>query len=322
FLAVLIIGYHFYAASQAENQITQLIEQQTAQRGDISVQYSDIEVTPFTGKFIISDLTIIFGNHIERTKEITVDLAYLDVLNFYLGGTEYALKHLYEAEALLLKPSYINKANFHQLSSDSLHLHFSGQVLDAIRSAVSDTAFSHNQQIQARGSHLNLQVPQTLITGFKANHFTYSGSVDAGKKLFWQEGNQKITMDSLTWTPMPSFQENYRFIIQGFEYQPDAIPFQTAEFRASPAAGSDLMEIHAELKSELALVSADSKIELSQPTGTSRLQDARITVTDFSPSFKRVLENVEQLLSISLPRNEQGIVIPLKGTLANPQIGK
>src|SRR5699024_11597928 len=127
FLVALVIGYHLYAASQAEKQITQLIKQQTAQRGDISVQYSDIEVTPFTGKFIISDLTIIFGNHIERTKEITVDLAYLDVLNFYLSGTEYALKHLYEAEALLLKPSYINKANFHQLSSDSLHLHLAGR---------------------------------------------------------------------------------------------------------------------------------------------------------------------------------------------------
>src|SRR5699024_4717075 len=111
-------------------------------------------------------------------------------------------------------------------------------------------------------------------------------------------------------------------IFQGFEYQPDAIPFQKAEFHASPTTGSELMEIHVELKSELALVSADSKIEFRQPTGTSRLHDARITVTDFSPSFKRVLENVEQLLSISLPRNEQGIVIPLKGTLANPQIGK
>src|SRR5699024_11711524 len=113
----------------------------------------------------------------------------------------------------------------------------------------------------------------------KANHFTYSGSVDAGKKLFWQEGNQKITMDSLTWTPMPSFQENYRFIIQGFEYQPDAIPFQKAEFHAAPAAASGLMDMHADLKSELALASADSKTEISQPTGTSRSQDATMTVT-------------------------------------------
>src|SRR5699024_11627464 len=118
FLVALVIGYHFYAASQAEKQITQLIKQQTAQRGDISVQYSDIEVTPFTGKFVISDLTIIFGNHIERTKEITVDLAYWDVLNFYLGGTEYALKNLYEDEALVLRLTYVNQENIHNLHSE------------------------------------------------------------------------------------------------------------------------------------------------------------------------------------------------------------
>lgn len=321
-LAALIVGYHFYTASQAEEQIVQLIEEQTASNSSISVQHSSVEVTPFTGKVIISDLTIVLEDHIERAKQLTVDLTYYDVLKFYLGGTEYALEHLYQAEAVFLKPSYVNKSNLQQLSSDNLHIHFEGQALDAIRAAVTDTSFDEEQKIRAEGSGLQTQFPETLIAGLKAEKFRYNGSIAADKRYFWSEGQHSVVIDSLSWTPFEAFQNKYGFFIKGFGYPTDDIPFKSAAFRSVPQQQSDRLRIESELKSELALLSVDGFVDLQRPWSTSRLQDARVRVSDLSSSFNRVLENIEQLLSISLPRDEDGITIPIEGTLSDPAIAR
>ncbi len=319
-VAAIVIGYHFYAAGQAEEQIIQLIEEQTTGDHSISVKHSSVEVTPFTGKIIIRDLTIILGNHIERAGRLTVDLSYLDVLKFYLGGTEYALKHLNRAEAVLLNPSYVNKSTLHQVSSDSLHIHFEGEALDGIRAAVTDTVFSKPQAIRAEGSRLRLQFPNTLISGLQVKEFQYSGTVTAGDSLFWREGRHEVTMDSLRWKPFEAFQNKYGFFIKGFGYTTDAIPFQSARFQSTPQPQSGMLQVQSQLKSELALVSAEGVVDLQQPLGRSALENTTLSITDFSDSFSRVLENVEQLLSISLPRSEDGITIRIEGTISEPVI--
>lgn len=318
-LAALIAGYHFYAANQAEDQIRVLIEEQTAGNSSISVKYSSVEVTPFTGKVIFRDLTVIQGDHIERAQQFTVDLNYFDVLTFYIGGTEYALEHLYRAEALLLKPSYVNKSNLQQISSDSLHIHFEGQALDGIRAAVTDTFFSERQTIQAEGSGLRYQLPETLVAGLEVNTFRYDGTIAGGEKFFWSEGRHEVVMDSLTWKPSEAFQSKYGFFVKGFGYTTDAIPFQSARFQSSPQPQSDMLLVKSELESELALISVNGDVRPQQPLGTSQLRNTSISLSNFSESFTRVLENIEQLLSISLPRNEEsGITIPIKGTLSDP----
>lgn len=320
--AAIIIGYHFYAAGQAEKQIIQLIEEQTKGNRSISVKHSSIEVTPFTGKIIIRDLTIILDNHIERARRLTVDLSYLNALKFYLRGTEYALKHLNRAEALLLNPSYVNRSTLQQVSSDSLHIHFEGEALDGIRAAVADTVFSERQTIRAEGSQLRLQFPNMLVSGLQVKDFHYSGTVAAGKRFFWKEGGHEVTMDSLWWKPFEDFQNRYGFFIKGFGYDTDAIPFQSARFQSTPQPQSGMLHVQTRLKSELALISVDGSVDLQQPLGSSALKNTTLSITDFSDSFSRVLENVEQLLSISLPRSEDGITIRIEGTLSEPVISR
>lgn len=319
-ILVAITGYHFYAAAQAEEQIQFLIEEQASKAGSISVQYSSLDVTPFTSKVQFRDVTIVFGNHIERAKELTVDLAYLDVLGIYIRGTEYGLEHLHSAYALLVKPSYVNKSNLRQISADSLHLRFNGQALDGIRAAIVDTAFSKNQQLQIDGTGLSLQLPQTSVPRFRAQTFNYTGSISAGKNSFWEEGSHEVTMDSLAITPAESFQNNYGFFLQGFGYATDSVPFRSASFSSAPQPQPGVLQITSDLKSELALVSAKGEVTLHQPLGTSSLDQTTITISEFSPSFKKVLENIEKLLSISLPRQNDGIVIQVGGTLSNPMI--
>ncbi|WP_372637510.1 hypothetical protein [Fodinibius sp.] len=321
-VSAIVIGYHFYAAGQAEEQIIQLIEEQTTGDHAISVKHSSVEVTPFTGKIIIRDLTIILGNHIERAGRLTVDLRYLDVLKFYFGGTEYALKNLNRAEALLLNPSYVNKSTLQQVSSDSIHIHFEGEALDGIRAAVTDTVFGKPQAIRAEGSRLRLQFPNTLVSGLQVKDFQYRGTVAAGDRLFWKEGRHEVTMDSLIWKPFEAFQDKYGFFIKGFGYSTDAIPFQSARFQSTPKPQPGMLQVQTRLKSELALFSADGLVDLQQPLGKSALENATLSITDFSDSFSRVLENVEQLLSISLPRSEDGITIRIEGSISEPVINR
>ncbi|MCW9708540.1 hypothetical protein [Fodinibius salsisoli] len=317
-ILVAILGYHYYAASQAEQQIRALIEEQTAEAGSISVQYSDLDVTPFTGKVRFQDLTIIFGNHIERAKELTVDLSYLDVLGIYIGGTEYGLEHMHSADAFLSNPSYVNKESLRQVAADSLQIRFNGQALDGIRAAITDTVFTENQKLHLNGRRLRLQLPKTSVTNFKAQTFNYTGSIPAGEDSFWEEGTHEVSMDSLTVTPAVSFQNSYGFFIQGFGYATDAIPFQSAGFSSTPQPQPGVLQFTSNLKSELALVSAEGLLTLREPLGNSPLEETTVTVSDFSPSFQKVLANIEKLLSISLPRKDNGIFIRLRGTLSNP----
>jgi hypothetical protein len=321
-ILAVFVGYHFYAAAQAEQKINTLIEEQTATAGSVSVQYSALDVTPFSGKVQFQDVTIIFGNHIERAKELTVDLSYLDVLGIYIGGMEFGLRHMNSADAFLLNPSYVNKSSLGEIAADSLKLQFNGQALDGIRAAIVDTAFSENQELRVNGTGLRFQLPQSFVTNFKAQTFDYTGSIPAGENSFGEEGTHNLVMDSLTVAPAASFQDSYGFFIKGFGYATDAIPFQSASVSSTPQPQPGVLEITSQLKSELALTSVEGMLTLREPLGASPIEQATITVSDFSPSFQKVLANIEKLFSISLPRNDDEIYIRLKGTLGNPVVAQ
>lgn len=321
-LILAIIGYHFYAANQAEQQIEMLIEQQTDTANAPVVEYSSLKVTPFSGKVIMRDLTIVMNQHIERSDKLTIDLSYIDALKFYTGGTEYALENIYSAEAELVNPSYLNQSKQHRVSAEQLQLFFEGQALDAIRTAVVDTVYSVSQHFRAQGSKLQMEFPKTLITGLKANTFQYQGSIEPNNIDYWKEGVHEVTMDSLTWTPLASFQESYNFVIQGFGYAPDAIPFESASFTSRPDSASNRLYIHSELKAELAHVTAEGYLNPQQPFVKSQLEEADITVDNFSASFERVLQNAEKLFSFSLNQRNGSIAFDIKGTMDDPTVNK
>lgn len=320
-LVIAIIGYHFLAASQAEQQIDEAIREQTAKTNTISIQYSEIDIVPFSADITISDLNIIFGNHIERAQQLKIDLSYLDFLNIYFGGAEYGLDHLDKATITALSPSYTNKAELQEVKSDSLTITYQGNALDGIQSAVNGNPFSADQSIEIQGSNITFSVPKTFLSTVKAQELNYSGSISKAQTNFWKEGNHHIRLDSLLWTPSESFQNKYSFFIKGFGYPTDAIPFQSAELRTKPVSQSDdTLAINSTLKSELALLTSQGNIILKQPLENSEFHDMQILLSDFSERFGNVLNNIEQLLSITLPKSEEGITIQLQGSIDNPKV--
>lgn len=321
-LILAIIGYHFYAANQAEQQIEMLIEQQTDTANAPVVEYSSLKVTPFSGKVIMRDLTIVMNQHIERADKLTIDLSYIDALKFYTGGTEYALENIYSGKANLINPSYLNQSKQHRVSAEQLQLFFEGQALDAIRTAVVDTVYSVSQHFRAEGTKLQMEFPNTLVSGLKANTFQYQGSIGPNNIDYWRQGVHEVTMDSLTWTPLASFQENYNFVIKGFGYAPDAIPFKSANFTSKPDSASNRLYIHSELKAELAQVTAKGYLDPQQSLAQSQLEEASITIDNFSDSFERVLQNAQKLFSFSLNQRNGAIIFDIRGTVDDPTVSK
>jgi hypothetical protein len=321
-LCAAIIGYHFYAASQAEQQIDEAIQEQSAQNNSLSVQYSSIDVAPFSATISIRDLTVIFGNHIERTQHLLLDISYLDFLNIYIGGLSYGLDRLDQAGMTVIQASYVNRGGLEEIKLDTLNISYTGNVLDGLQSAVNKTNFVSSHSIEAQSAGLRILLPNTTLSKIVADEFLYSGSIPSGEQNFWKNGQHQFAMDSLTWTPSKSFQETYSFFIKGFGYPTDAIPFESVQLHSQPVPEDNTLKIESSIKSELALLSSSGLIKLETPLGNSELHNMRIRMTDFSDSFSNVLSNLERLLSISLPQTNDGITLKVEGTLSNPSIAE
>jgi len=321
-LLCLIIAYHFYAAYQAEQQIDTAIQEQTSKTNNVSVQYSSIDVAPFSGNVSMSDLTLILGDHIERAQQLQFKASYLDFLNIYIGGIQYGLDHLNRVQITLTRPSYVNQSGREEIKADTLHISYQGNALNGLRSAINGTPFASSQEIDAQSSGLILQFPNTTFFKLTAKKFNYSGTILSGKQNYWTDGSHQFAMDSLTWTPSESFQNTYSFFIKGFGYDTDAIPFKSAHLNYEP--GSQPLNIHVEsaIKSELALISGSGSIQLKRPYRQSHLQDMTISITEFSKKFSQVINNIDKMLSISLNPDKQGITLKLTGTISNPRLAK
>lgn len=318
----LLIGYHFWAASQAEAQIDKAIQQQSEKSEALSVQYSGIEVSPFAATVSIRDLTVMLGHHIERTQHLELDMSYFDFLNIYFGGLRYGLKNLTQANVSLLSPSYVNRSGLQEIKSDSLHITYTGQALDGLLSAVNGTSFTHPHNIEARSSNLTVSLPKTTFTKLTTREFRYSGSIESQQQSFWRNGTHHFGMDSLTWTPSESFQKKYSFFIKGFGYPTDAIPFQSAQLHVNQVPQNNMLRIESTLKSELALLSGAGFIALEKPLGNSDLVKTKISLTKLSEPLQNVITNIERLFSISLPKSSDGITVQIDGTLSNPRLAK
>ena len=319
---IAIVGYHYIASSQAEQQIDEALQEYDRQHDTISINYSLIDITPFSADVTINNLTIIFGNHIERANQINIDLGYWDFLNIYFGGAEYGLKKLENAVITAATPSYINRVARQEIKSDSLTIIYRGNVLDGLRNAINKTTFQYHHTLNIASKNTTISLPNTLLKKITADQLHYEGIISDSNTNFWTEGNHTIRLDSLIWTPSPAFQDRYSFFIKGFGYNSDAIPFEFAELNSRPSTTGDTLSINTDLKSELALFSVDGSIKRVQPFVDSQLYNTQLSLSQFSERFGNMLTNIERLLNISLPNENGTITIDLTGTVSNPRIAR
>jgi len=320
-LSLLLVTYHYFAASQAEDQITKAIAEQNKSNDSLSIQFTGLDIAPFAATVTLDDLTIISGNHIERAANLQLDMGYSDFLNIYFGGSHYGLKHLNEIKVRAIQSSYLDKSGMQEVKADTLHVHFTGSALDALQTLTQNKPLASEQTIRSKGSALTVSLPGTSVNRVVAEKFSYTTSFDAGQPNIVLAHHQ-ISLDSLMWTPSENFQQQYSFFIKGFGYPTEAIPFHSANLIWSPQKAGSKIALESTIESELVLAAASGYIIPQTPFEHSLLEDMDLSLSEFSKSFSVVLQNIERLLDLKLSRQDNGIKVPITGTVSQPHLAK
>lgn len=319
-LIILILGYHFYAASRAEDQINKALTQLTEQQHSFSLQYSGLNIKPFRADLTIRDVTTVSGPHIIRLNSLTVDISYTALLRLYFFGTKNAIRHISPLSMGFINPSYNFSNNLGELKSDTMQVTYSGNLLDGLQRLQSDTTFAKKHKITFKMDGFSAVLPDTNRSSIKADQLQYQITFSPDRQLSLLNVGHQLSAQNIVWSPTSSLQQQYSFIIKGLGYPTDAIPFKSFKASISPTKKLQLTAIDWTLRSELALISSSGFLQTYRSIGNSEFQDTKITLTDLSPSFRQTLQNIEQLFSFSLPRVEENIELPVEGTLSNPSV--
>lgn len=316
-----LFAYHFYAAGSAEENIDTSIQEITTEiKGQLSVSYSSINVSPFSGDILFTDLNIIRNQDIRRARSLMFDFSYLDFLNISLFGAEYGLKRIRDGKVTLEQVSLTNRRSLTEIKVDSLALNYRGDLWELLIRGFRDT-------VRTVSSH-NFDAAGTLFTFSRPGNF---GIMKADTLHFDNTFKHYPAGDSLagstsllgiTWTPPASFQDKYRFFIQGFGYKPEAIPFRKASATYTYESELDLLSMNEiNLQSELFSGSLSGDIEIDPVTfPNSTIRDASLKIGNLSQQLQNFLSNAEKLFGVRIPMADDQISISITGTVDEPEI--
>lgn len=317
-----LFAYHFIAENQAEEQIETAIQEQfnksfTRQ----SMQYSTIEVSSFRGDISLGDVTVIQDATIRRSSHILMDLSYWDFLKIYLMGLQYGLENLEQAQIRLLQPSQVNRETLAEVKFDTLHINYTGNAWDGILSIAHDSTFQTDHTLEVNGSSFRYTGPGSGPGAFKSNDFNLNLTFAKGSSLLLPGGSGSSELTTLTWSPPAGVQQNYSFFIKGLGFQPDSIPVRQAEFSWEMEPSLPRIELkRGKISTELCQIKLEGDLITGPSFKHTKINAATVSITDFSEQFARILDNVEKIFNISLPKQGDSIVFQIGGTLEKPFI--
>lgn len=319
-LIVLIIGYHFIAASQAEDQIDEAIQEQATKSEAMSVQYSSIDVAPFSGNVSMSDLTFIFGNYIERAQHIELDLGYLDFLKIYLGGTEYGLKNINRMNAIITRPAVVFQESARELKGDILDLNYEGNMYDMLRHSVTGVPMEHAHHLEAVITHFRLTQPGAKWGSFRADSLYFQADVPTSALSLVNAKHLRSKADGIIWNPPKEIQEKYGFFMRGFGYDTGSVPVDSLLLRLNASDENNRKQMNLDLHTELFHARAVAGIRLnSQTYSKSIFEGGTVSLIETSKEFDNFLRNAEKLFGTSLPHQSEQL-LEFSGPLTAPDI--
>lgn len=320
FLIIGLFAYHFYAAKNAEKKLDKSIKEIVAgEQHGISVSYSSINVSPFSGDILFTDLNIIRNQDIRRAQSVRFDLHYLDFLNFSLFGPEYGLRRIDYGKLELKYLSLTKRESLTEFKTDSLAVIYRGNLWELLTLGITDSPAASAHRIDGSGTSFTLSRPE------------YFGVIKADTLYFdlhieHNSGGRSITgntsLSAITWTPTESFQEKYGFFLQGFGYQTQAIPFRRATTEYSYKPVSNALTIpEMKLYSELFTGSLAGDIEIERDSfSKSGITNLLIQFGDLSPKMQNFLSNAEKLFGVRIPMKDNKLSIGITGTIGDPEI--
>ncbi len=317
-----LFAYHFYAANSAEQMLDETI-QKTSQKAasNLTIDYSSIDINPFTGDILFSDINIIRDQAIQRATSAHFDLSYSDFLNFMLWGTESGLKQVNSGILNLRDISYTDRQTFMEIKVDSLRVDYSGNLWNLIVLGVTNRPPQIQHNWQAFGTRFRFYYPESGVGDISAD--TLQARSFFGKPEVPSDSlSHKFELSGITWTPPASVQEKYQFFIKGFGYPTDEIPLKRASFRYQPTQTRNLYSIEEiTLQSELFTTTLQGYLRLNEnEISQSSLQNMTVRIHDISKRFRNFLQQLGKLVGLSVSFEEQQIQAQLNGPLAKPDV--
>ncbi len=322
-LGIILVGlliFHFWAANQAETQIDATIQAQVDSLvTPFSVQYSSVDVSPFSGNLEFRDVTIIEQANIERANRVFIDLSYFDFLKIFFSGAEEGLKDITATDISLTKISYVNRESMQEISLASAELEYTGNLWDGIRRVYLREAGNVQHQVNVYGKTLSYSKPNSTFGTFKSDSLSLQLGFPEGSRGLAQAASSAY-MHDITWNPPSRVRNQYGFFIQGFGYELNSIPVSNFNMQVTHSGDNSIEISDGKILTELATVNFDGSIVQDSTWSDARFSPLNVSVVELSPQMKNVLSNLENLLGIEVSRQQSGIHFQLVGPISNPAL--
>lgn len=326
-LAVFILlsgffAYHFVAANNAERTLDESIQEIAQNAGaGLTISYSSIEVSPFSGDILFSDVNIIRDQNIQRAATARFDLTYGDFLNFMIWGTEAGLREVRTGALQLSAVSYTNRNSYLELKVDSLQVDYSGNLWNLIVLGATRQSAEIQHHVQASGTKFRYYQPETGIGSIQADSVDFSnyfGQVSPRADSLYNS----LNLSSITWGPPADIQKKYEFFIRGFGYETDSIPFRHASGNYLFDSQQNQLTVQdITIDSELFSASLSGDVRINeQQFSQSVLDGVAFRIHNMSDRFSNFLLQLEKLMGLQLPGSDGQFRMQLQGPVEKPKI--
>ncbi|MDZ7771416.1 MAG: hypothetical protein U5K31_01540 [Balneolaceae bacterium] len=320
-LAALYLS-HFYAAREAERELDRTLRNWVADSNpDAGIQFSGVEIHPFSGTLDIHDLHIFTDRHLQRGALMRFRLGYPMFLRMYFGDPSTVLDRQLSLRAHLENISWLDRYRLREVSFDTLELDYRGNPADLLRNILRDSPLAATQELLARGRGFGWSEPYMDWGSVRADSLRLRRDIPVGSSSLWSAGDLELELNDLTWRMPDRFISTYSFFLRGFDYTGQTMPLQSFHGRMSYAEDSGRLNLRQmRLRSEHVRMELSGEMELREPAGSTSLEGLRLLLSDFSPRFRNVLEGMNRLLRLNLSTGEDSVWVPLGGTLGSPSL--
>lgn len=325
FIAALVIlagfySYHFLAAEKAEEQIDEAIQEQLNQQPDsLSIKYSKIDISPFSGNITFKDLNVINSSYIQRAQKLTFDLTYWDFLSIYISGAEAGLSKDGLFRLVAENVSFLQRQTLQETKIRTLEATYSGDLWKTIQSMAMQIPLQETQEIALHASSLRYTQPESAIGSLKSDSLDATIQIIQNGSSFRSQTETRLSV--ITWTPPANFQQQYEFFIKGFGFEPDSIPIENANFSADfNSANKSITLNNSTISMSLAEINLLGNGIWATTISNTKVDTLSIRASKLSNQLQNILNNAEQLLGVRLPKEGNEIVIKLSGNLGSLKV--
>lgn len=324
-VAVLLVALyvsHFYAARHAERELDRTLRNWVAESNpSAGIQFSGVEIRPFSGTLAIHDLNIFTDRHLQRSSLMRFRLGYPMFLRMYLGDASEALDRQLSLRGHLENVSWLDRYRLREVKFDTLELDYTGNPADLLRNALRGSPFAVRQELQARGRGFAWSEPYMDWGSVRSDSLRLRRIIPPGSSSLWPSGELELELQDMVWRMPNRFINTYSFFLRGFDYTGRTIPLQSFHARVAYGEQTGTLELREmRLLNEHVQMGLSGELELREPVDSTSLEGLRLVMSDFSPRFRNVLEGMNRLLGLNLPAGEDSFSLPLRGTLGSPSL--